>query len=259
MSSKGIIGFFDILGYQNIIENNQIEDAAQIIEEHLVTLPELTLKELTKDMNEDALNPFRERFSKIKSLIFSDTILLSLDLSNEKEELLGASWFQFLAFCAIFFQKSFLKGLPMRGVIDFGSFYISGNCFAGKSIIDSYKLGGNLNFSGCVFTNNAKEEAEKIFQTETKIYNLNDLACNFYAPLKDNSQMTLLLPNWTHPFLDFRVDCSDIRKTIFNSFLAYKKDIPVNVLKKIENTELSIQCLINRIPYETTKEQENPT
>jgi len=39
MNKKGFVGFFDILGYQAIIDNNEISKTAKIISEMIVNLP----------------------------------------------------------------------------------------------------------------------------------------------------------------------------------------------------------------------------
>jgi hypothetical protein len=39
MIKKGFVGFFDILGYQAIIDNNEISKTAKIISEMIVNLP----------------------------------------------------------------------------------------------------------------------------------------------------------------------------------------------------------------------------
>jgi len=44
---KGLIAFFDILGYKNIIDNNEIETVAALISNKLLKIPN-RLQELTE-------------------------------------------------------------------------------------------------------------------------------------------------------------------------------------------------------------------
>ena len=75
MSEYGLVGFFDILGYQNIIDNNKIEDTSTIIADIIHTLPSSVKDNLIKllvDENksgsEESSNSHKETIESIQTI-----------------------------------------------------------------------------------------------------------------------------------------------------------------------------------------------
>jgi hypothetical protein len=155
----GIIGFFDVLGYQNLLEKNEPKDVLEKI------IP--VFNSLDKKVRE-AIEAFKENegrefaldvFKNMKWLVFSDTILSTLSNHTPLE---SRDWLIFILTSRVIFDHMFECGLPVRGVIEHGSFLIQDHFFAGRSIVSAYQLTNKLNLSACVFSKNAVEEREKV-------------------------------------------------------------------------------------------------
>ncbi len=78
---EGAIGFFDILGYTNFLENNDAVEAANIAANVLHTLP-TKVPSLTADFLGGNANQYKQGIKKMKWLVFSDTILIALPLKE---------------------------------------------------------------------------------------------------------------------------------------------------------------------------------
>jgi hypothetical protein len=82
---QGAIGFFDILGYQSILENNKTEDDLNSIAFNVLEIiNEVENIDLPQYRIYDNENKIANSTNHIvKRLIFSDTIILSLDFSSD--------------------------------------------------------------------------------------------------------------------------------------------------------------------------------
>jgi hypothetical protein len=236
---NGIIGFFDILGYQSLLGKNEPEDVAQKI------LPILTgLNIGTTDVmiefikssgkNNEVVNLSMQMVRSIQWLVFSDTILIALPVANNSAHAL-VSWMTFLPACIYIQNRMFLAGLPLRGVINYGKFFIKDNFFAGKCIIESYKLCQKLELSACVLTERASNEVDKssLIMKHFKQNFRNVFFYNYQIPIKHGTIQldTLTAHTWTaNPPKDFH-------SMVMDSFGNHNKDIPQAANIKITNTE----------------------
>jgi hypothetical protein len=77
-SQLGMVGFFDILGFQSFLENNEPEDAAEQVLKAIVEIPKVVPEELAKAFPESKpeSEALRTHIRETKWLIFSDTILM---------------------------------------------------------------------------------------------------------------------------------------------------------------------------------------
>lgn len=238
---NGIIGFFDILGYQNLLEKNEPEDIAQKILPILTGLSIGTTDIMTNFIgssgkNNEAVDLAMRMVHSIQWLVFSDTILIALPVANNSTHAL-VSWMTFLPACIYIQNRMFLAGLPLRGVINYGKFFIKDNFFAGKCIIESYKLCQKLELSACVLTEMASNEVDKssmIMKPIDENFNFrNVFFYNYQIPIKDGTIQldTLTAHTWTaDPPKDFH-------SMVMDSFGSHNKDIPQAANIKITNTE----------------------
>lgn len=267
---EGAIVFFDILGYQSLLENNKTEDDLNSIAfKVLKIINEVQVQDLTNitfarasvsascsvsvkvAVNESAadrqlstleniqstseedkkkesyaperIQPKNNPNSLVKKLVFSDTILLSLDFSRFRLD--GYSdielWILFLESCISLYNDMFKKGLPLRGAIDFGKYVINGNSFAGIPIVNAYKLSNKLDMSVCVLT---KDAAHKLNET------FSGFAIEYLIPTKDREEKLFTLG--ANPCDQNK----DIREQVLSSFWKHNKDIPLSVKSKVDNT-----------------------
>jgi len=263
MADEGIICCIDILGYQNIINTNQIEYVSNLISDTISTIPK-NVQEIVGNYFKDAVvgtDHLKESVEavdflnkKIKYLSISDTILVSLSMkdfakpSGFEETTIATvemtAWILYLVNIATLQRIYFDAGLPVRGAIAYGEFYISENNFAGKPIIDSYVQAQKLNFSGCALTVQCGElmlakiaKWSDLLQNDTfKMFD--GLLVPYSAPLKGSSYKRLLLVDWLNNSVKNASDIpQDIGQYINTAFHDHNKEIDDTVISKIENTE----------------------
>lgn len=247
---KGFFGFFDILGYKNLIENNKLEDLIQIFDETIL------------DVEKEA-GAFLEQMClpqpKVETLVFSDTIILyQTELS--KHTMVGLP--QIFLKSSLLLRLAFERGVPLRGAISFGEYYIHENRFLGKPILEAYKEEGSQKWSGAILCNSAQEKIE-VFLEEVinkKIDNrginmtpkfwiislLEHILFRYPVPMNDHRKEKLALC-WDDHVIDFvgLHDIEDLNRNknkryicrrVKKKFESHGKSINCNVLEKICNT-----------------------
>lgn len=285
---EGAVGFFDILGYQSLLENNKTEeDLNNIAFKVLETINKIQTEDLTnitfargsvscgavvkcavqvvnktaadnqlatleniKPINEEdkkykcytrheKTQPKNNPNSLVDKLVFSDTILLSLDFSRFRSD--GYSdielWILFLESCEKLYNDMFNAGLPLRGAIDFGKYIINVNSFVGSPIVAAYKLSNKLDMSACVLTKDAAHKLNEIFSKH-------GFAIEYLIPTKDREEKLFTLG--ANPCDQNK----DIREQVLSSFWKHNKDIPLSVKSKVDNT-------VQWLTYLRMKENEN--
>jgi hypothetical protein len=243
---NGIIGYFDILGYQNFLINNPLKYCVEVIEDVLIKIPE----EIKDDRfawhgrSNDIHKDIEEYFKNHCNITFiSDTIIFFFDFDSiEDVNLIPIFLHQILVYLLFFQKNTFEEGFPMRGCMDYGSFYYNNkdnkNIIAGETIINCYHESNNLNFSGLVMTDklydhykrNGKKFVDKIFDkkiVDKYLVNTKIGECKKY------------LVNF---ILDFQRN--DLRQYIFECFSNHNKEINDNVMEKIYNTEKTMRYFI---------------
>jgi len=156
MAQAGIVAFFDIMGYQNIIDNNDIGPVTQIISGTLKKLPS-QVEHSVKLLYEGEMRTYAEAeiFSHIETRLISDCLLISGPIADGHPRRMMFCW-AFILYVRQLCYNMFRSGLPVRGAVDCGTFYLDGTCFAGKPIINCYRLAAQLNLSGVVLTETAR-------------------------------------------------------------------------------------------------------
>lgn len=235
----GIVGFFDILGYQSVLENNSARYVAATVFRTILKMKmesEVEVKRLFRSLGSSDLRvDWRGELQKINWLELSDTIVMLLPYRNDpgrKEDLRTLHWALFLVSSIVLYRTMFEHGLPLRGAIAFGEFAVAGRCFAGKPIVEAYKVGHDLNLSAIVLTIGAQTEAQKIPNVKRL---LEVTTFDFLVPrkiLQPNKIMTLYPTFSQNPYQ------GDIRQLIVDSFSKHGKDIGPDVVPKVENTDL---------------------
>ena len=247
VSQNGLVGFFDILGYQAFLEANTPETAAEKV---LDTLPKLD-----KGMPDKMLKLFRTEgvehvagfVNKINWLVFSDTVLLTLDLSEVTgPELQDLHWAVFLTQSCILWKSMFEFGLPLRGAITKGPYLVQKSCFAGRPIVEAYKLASDINCAGVVI------DASVIEWSKAKTTNHltpNALHFNYSFPSKTRGFVENAALNVTFwPQDNQQRWAGDIRQLVHESFWAHSKSVGPGVPEKIENTERLLRFLKMKWP-----------
>jgi len=144
---NGLVAFFDILGYRELIKQNQIVSVAVIIDEIFLATSRKSKEArgfVTSLINEKACEHF----------VFSDSILVFLPLEGTPDGNTRTAQSLFASHCAGLVTEFFWKGLPVRGALAYGDCYFKSEdrvvCFAGNAIVEAYDLANSLDFAACV-------------------------------------------------------------------------------------------------------------
>jgi len=220
----GLIGFFDVLGYKSIIENNPIGEVISIV--HTI--------QKTVDEHQKYLDEWADYCGHV---LFSDSILVYAPFSEPRNEHKNTGLIA--EFCAGLLNDLFWAGLPTRGAWAFGDFYIDLQpgkiCLAGMPIIEAYELCNCIDLAGCVVA----PSAETVLVGKQILDSSSEQPLGFIkylVPLKGQQKQKLFMLNHytfdrhnnRHPEIS--------RQTVFEKFGAHNKRISVGVLSKANNT-----------------------
>ncbi|MFZ3069699.1 MAG: hypothetical protein WA110_01055 [Anaerolineaceae bacterium] len=264
LPETGFVGFFDILGYTQIILNNNIHKTAQFVSDTLVNIPRDIIENMRMPKpdqpGEDFLlsgekDEWRSRLDTIKWIIFSDSILVSMPFDPDlgMEDLLQ-HYAVFATVCATLLNRTFLAGFPIRGAISVGEFFIEERCFAGRPIINAYHLAQELEFSGCVLDDEANSLISNIRKDVIRSGNINLLnmldqtTILYLVPMKNHGDERHRSINWVSleaPGLT-PLDGS-IRDVVTRAFLMHNKIALPSVQSKINNTEMFVRHVLTNL------------
>lgn len=237
----GFVGFFDILGYRRIAANNQIKKAAQVVE-----------KVLKKVRESQAASDFVGKLIEQKfcrHVVFSDSIVIFSQQNDRTDK--DTQRTMFTSICAGLVSSLFWEGLPVRGALALGEYYVKiqpeSICLIGKPIIEAYELADQINLAGCVVT----PSAESAFSANSSHF------IEYPVPIKgQQKQRMLMLNNYTNGWAVRKFS----RRVVLQKFSKYNKPVGIEVLPKINNTldfyevcrkhgaELAKRLKINSLP-----------
>jgi hypothetical protein len=155
---RGIIGFFDILGFKHIANDADIARSARLINETLLSIQSRVEKELQR--SELVVSPMITE--QLQWLVFSDSIVLWSEIHPEQDFEIY-SWFRFLRVCAELMKYMFNAGLPLRGAVASGHFNVREHCFVGKPIVEAYEEANGAEWSGCHLTRSAIDRIKQLW------------------------------------------------------------------------------------------------
>jgi hypothetical protein len=243
---KGIIAFFDILGYQSFLENNSASESALQVLDLITKIPVEVRQEWSSTWNtvknkENPKSP-SDITKRLTHLIFSDTILLTMPIEETDSQRVRDEALAFMGMMSMHLQyRMFLNGLPLRGVIHEGSYIVKDTCFAGSGIVEAYKQCADLDFSGLVYSPPLFERIKERQAGPDAIFSTHNFDAWFVevlSPLKNGRELRLCHPNWIG-FLqnaDKRQMKADVIQFVMKTFWSHKKDCPTSVDSKIRNT-----------------------
>ena len=263
----GLVGFFDILGYSQMLLANDVSITARIVVDVLTEVPDNVVSGVLGDQGLEhldglALEPEFERYfqglvrDEVGWLLFSDSILVSLPLDVDEDVFYwGTSAVGFLQVCAFLSRQMFDVGLPLRGAISFGEFFIQDTYFSGPPIIDAYRHSESLELSGCVLAPSVermygqmKRHAVDAGYEASMRGMLDQLCVSYLIPRKRDRVETGLMVNWVNlPMRFFEGLPSDLREYVYSSFVAHNKDVVPAVQPKIDNTEAFVRKIVRNV------------
>lgn len=234
---KGLVAYFDILGFTSIAASEDIVKSAGLVEDALLTIPSEVRKEADRKRGPGNLHRVDTH-----AMIFADSILLWHSLPDAE---LGEPyhWHFFLSVCSWFMRRMFEGGLPLRGAVSSGEYFIKEHCFVGKPITDCHDLAGKTEWAGCVIAPNAAAELEKFHPEWKRI--LETVCVPYRVPFKKErhprrkSAQSLVL-KWHHyEILHSSGPMPDIGETVRRTFGDHGKKFRAtdeSVALKIGNT-----------------------
>lgn len=255
----GIIGFFDILGYQSFILNNEPEIAAQEVFSTLMGIDKIVKKYIAEKLAHTAKTWIKE----IQWLVFSDTILITISLPQPENTPTSLQrWVKFLVASGFLQRHMFEFGLPLRGAITTGKFIVRGNCFAGRPIMDGYQLSQNIDLAATIFSPSAYKQLFQLLQNIEQLIGEAKPHSDFKTLRRFIESITpeYLVPFETMPeerrmtldFLAFpttgQKPTPDVAQFVFEAFWKHNKDIPSHASTKARNTEQYLRFLEYKHP-----------
>ena len=244
---RGIVSFLDILGYANFLKNNEPEDAAKTVLDVLATVPKTAVETLLDLLPDEPMRKYiSDRLNQLRWLVFSDSILLTCPYPDEADaEEKRSRWMVSIISLIIVYRHLLDNGLPVRGAISFGKFFIKDYCFAGRSIIAAHQIALNLDLAAIAFDDEAVKELKDV-DPAAHFTEFKRILVPYLVPLKGGlSQKMFVLP----PSLErIKFQNPDIRQIVAESFWKHNKDIPPNVLDKLDNTENLLRFMKTKFP-----------
>ena len=231
-ATEGLVGFLDILGYQNFIDNNSVEKAVDI------------LSNVFKGLKEAVVNDYRstwagpaaanKRFEDVIIQTLSDTIIFHL--ATPEQDILISDWMTLLQTVRVTQRRLFDNGFPSRGTVASGKFFFGDGFLVGKPFMDAYRLTQSLEFAGVVLTSQTLIRLKADLKKRQK--SIQDFVggVEFLAPLKDGREVKMLcLCPLRRREIGTEV-CRDIAGMVHRAFWQHQKDVPASVDMKINNT-----------------------
>jgi hypothetical protein len=233
----GLLAFFDVLGYQSFILHSSIQQSAKIIHEVVLPMPSLARKAiLEKQMRFDRKHAEEMEKCMGKPVIISDSIVWDFSFNPSLRGGIQVQWVLFIGACCYLQRLMFDHGLPLRGAISYGEYYIEKGCFAGKPVVEAYDIGSKLDLVGCGLTLQAERELPRGPVGEVDAFA--GLVINYPAPLKGSKPQNMKLLNWAFPGGTLLEPFGeDIRSRIIETFSRHGKQISSEVYDKVNNTE----------------------
>jgi hypothetical protein len=235
---RGLVGFFDLLGYKSIIENNPIGEVISVVK-----ILQETIRESLKKLNatEEFLpkvHPRLQNVSPTNHIVFSDSILVYAGFPElETEQRLQVGIFN--GFCCGLISGLFWAGLPVRGAWAFGDYFVErtehGIYLAGAPIIEAYEFSNCVNMSACVIA----PSAERVLAEILILASPSQPPIGYTrhrVPLKGNQKQELFLLDHYRTDLHYHPDHKITRQILMEKFGDHKKRITPEVLPKINNT-----------------------
>lgn len=237
----GLVGFFDILGYQTFLENNDVETATSevinVINDIGGTVKTSLLGVMKAPTHKDT-----KIVEGIQWLVFSDSILMLMEWADDNTY----EWGIFTAAAIKLCRQMFEFGLPLRGAIKKGKYLVSRSCFAGRTIIEAYRTEMSLDLAACAMDEEIMRIIDKDMRNQDAV---RELIVNYMTPLSGGQHKKIPLLNLVVPDSpSAKLFAADIRQAVLNSFWSHNKDMTSSAEIKANNTETFLRFLQHRFP-----------
>jgi hypothetical protein len=233
---KSFIGFFDILGFKELVERNSHERLLKIYEEALY----FNINEIARiglELHDDEVAKFS--LNQIKKLVISDSIIFV------QEDVTHRGLFFLILQSKVLLTISMQEGIPLRGAISIGEisiFETMGTTLLGKGLTNAYKLEASQEWSGAIVDPKCFElhpnDKQFLFILMHKLGA--PLLLPYEIPVKHEKKTNELAINW--------VGIDDKKGKIRKSFTRHHKQI---------NSDKERQIVDNTIQFVTYAQKVN--
>jgi len=217
VNSPRYLAFLDILGFKDLIENNDLSYLEKLYDKFepslLFTFAFTNLGYRVKHLDSNQLPPVEE--THLNSIIISDSIIIWTD---------GVDQNSFISIISAVRHQLFLSmqlGLPLRGFITMGDLSIrwgkhekstkinSYTTILGKALTTAYVMQGKLNSMGCIVDDDCISQFKKNTlpknedgTTPLSIESLQEFIFlkKYTPPMKNSKVAEKYVVNWTHYF-----------------------------------------------------------
>lgn len=186
MKQERFLAFFDILGFKNLINEVDLNYLIERMEEYSDILKVSTR---VPGVSEDCA---KQEEKLLDYIVFSDSVVFYTE-SLEKHELAR------LVFVSkVFTYFSLLRGLPVRGCITHGEFYVNKNLFFGKALVDAYENGESQNWSGAFVLDKTIDYINKLYPDIMDFFLEKGFLIKYEVPFKLDDKVLKYVVNWAN-------------------------------------------------------------
>lgn len=219
MNNK-FVGFFDILGFKNLVAKNSHEKLCEIYQEVLIdSVDEIRRIGLELHKNDETA---LKSLESIRQFIISDSIILvQNDFSHR-----GLFFITLLA--KVLLKISMHEGIPLRGAISVGPATILedfGTTVIGQGLVNAYSLESTQHWSGAIID----DRCFQIHQNDKSFLKLLELKSpillKYSVPIKTQENKDHYVINW--------LDDNTTLEEIGASFLRHGKELVLDKEKQL--------------------------
>ena len=205
-------------------------------------MPEDLSRRFPQDKASSAI--LREITGRTEWLTFSDTILMFQQIVEDNSDARYFQWTIFLLTAIHLQNKLFEFGLPLRGVIHFGKYLVKETTFAGRAIVEAYRVAQSLDLAGCGVTREAIGDISTTLSSGQELKTdpvFGPMLVSYLSPVKQGQPIKMHFVNHLG-----NKKMLDIRQYVLQSFWKHGKDITPEAESKVNNTELFFRFLVSR-------------
>lgn len=233
-----------MLGFTSFCENCEpqaAEKVLKIIDDFETEIPRLVWQKLDPE-NKTPQDKKDMVTSRLRWLTFSDTVFMAMPLeADDKAATVKFNLIFFTMLVAYINRRMFEIGLPMRGAIHVGEVTISKRCFAGRAIVEAYRLGEKVKVAATVVSEAANAFIIKTCPPGTgfnTFFKSAIIECDL--PTKPSGTERIKTVCWFFLHLghlpSFEIP-ADLTAYITDKFTAYGKVLEGDAKSKVGNTE----------------------
>jgi hypothetical protein len=235
------IAFFDILGFKEIIYNNELSEVKRLFNHLLRETQTAVSGEKYMELNSGVIIPDLKE-QQVNCLHISDSVIFWTNSNTEKD------FIDLLNVCYTFYWRSLQTTFPLRGCLTYGEIDFNPQTFdntngakfynyslIGKGLVDAYIKSDNMEYAGCILDKLAIEKVNDKL--------INDLIydqkiCMYKVPLKKGESYELVFRpvKGNHNDVSFRNTANRIKSLFTYASKTKLENMSESVITKMNNT-----------------------